>query len=154
MVNDAINTILDALPPSVGSFAGSQYPLPIAQTFRGDEPIDLEAIRRSLLKRTNDDPQTILAPLLIAAEQIEAGYGDNAEYFLDDQKVQSIVFTGSKWRAGWALGACRTETTAEAGFRRVSSVYLNARGLAFYLCSVVDHHASCSPSWTVPSVPL
>jgi DNA replication protein DnaC len=53
-----------------------------------------------------------------------------------------------------ALGACRTETTAEAGFRRVSSVYLNARGLAFYLCSVVDHHASCSPSWTVPSVPL
>ena len=52
------------------------------------------------------------------------------------------------------LGACRTETTAEAGFRRVSSIYLNARGLAFYLCSVVDHHASCSPSWTVPSVRL
>ena len=72
MVNDAIGTILRTLPPSIGSFTGSQYPLPVAQTFRGNEPIDLEAIRRSLLERTNDDPQTILAPLLIAAEQTEA----------------------------------------------------------------------------------
>jgi acetyl-CoA decarbonylase/synthase, CODH/ACS complex subunit beta len=103
MVHDAIEAILNALPPTVGSFAGSQYPLPVAQTFRGNEPVDLEAIRCSLLERTNDDPQTILAPLLIAAEQIEAVSPDKAEYFLDDQKVQSIVFTGSKWRAGWAL---------------------------------------------------
>jgi acetyl-CoA decarbonylase/synthase complex subunit beta len=103
MVRDAIEAILAALPPTVGSFAGSQYPLPVAQTFWGNEPIDLEAIRRSLLERTNDDPQTILTPLLIAAEQIEAVSPDKAEYFLDDQKVQSIVFTGSKWRAGWAL---------------------------------------------------
>ena len=76
MVNDAIGAILTALPPSVGSFTGSQYPLPVAQTFRGNEPVDLEAIRRSLLERTNDDPQTILAPLLVAAEQIEAASPD------------------------------------------------------------------------------
>ena len=112
MVNDAIGAILKALPPTAGSFAGSQYPLPVAQTFRGNEPVDLEAIRRSLLERTNDDPQTILAPLLMAAEQIEAASPDNAEYFLDDQKVQSIVFTGSKWRAGWALVLGNVENAA------------------------------------------
>ena len=112
MVHDAIGAILKALPPSQGSFAGSQYPLPVAQTFRGNEPLDLEAIRRSLLERANDDPQTILAPLLMAAEQIEAASPDNAEYFLDDQKVQSIVFTGSKWRAGWALVLGNVENAA------------------------------------------
>ena len=112
MVNDAIGAILKALPATAGSFAGSQYPLPIAQTFRGNEPMDLEVIRRSLLDRSNDDPQTILAPLLMAAEQIEAASPDNGEYFLEDQKVQSIVFTGSKWRAGWTLVLGNTENAA------------------------------------------
>ena len=74
----------------------------------------MKRIRRSLLERTNDDPQTILAPLLIAAEQIEAVSPDNAQYFLDDQKVQSIVFTGSKWRAGWALVLGNGENAAVA----------------------------------------
>ena len=114
MVRNAIGAILNALPSTAGSFNGSQYPLPVAQTFMGNASFDLEAIRRSLLDRANDDPKTILAPLLIAVEQIEAASPDNAEYFLDDRKVQSLVFTGSKWRAGWALVLGNAENAAVA----------------------------------------
>ena len=52
---------------------------------------------------------------MIAAEQCEAASPDKEEYFLNDRTVQSLVFTGSKWRAGWALvlGGRKHEETVE-----------------------------------------
>ena len=52
---------------------------------------------------------------MIAAEQCEAALPDKEEYFLNDRTVQSLVFTGSKWRAGWALvlGGRKHEETVE-----------------------------------------
>lgn len=115
MVPQAIEQITRLLPEGTHTFTGSDYVLPVAQTFLGNEPVDLERICRALRDRKDDDPKTILAPLLIAAEQCEAACPDNERYFLDDRAVQSLVFTGSKWRAGWALvlGARGHEKTLE-----------------------------------------
>ena len=103
MMQQAIGEILGRLPARPGAFEGSQYPLPVAQTFLGSGSVDLAGLRRGLVETEDDDPKRVLGALLIAAEQCEATSGDRDRFFLDDATVRSLVFTGSKWRAGWVL---------------------------------------------------
>ena len=131
MVPKAIEDITRLLPERVHTFTGSDYPLPVAQTFLGNQSVDLERIRRALRDRADDDPKTVLAPVLIAAEQCEAASPDKEEYFLNDRTVQSLVFTGSKWRAGWALvlGDRKHEETVELLKARDFMVFTDRPGI-------------------------
>lgn len=103
MFADAVNGMLKMLPEKEHSFGGTQYPLPIARTFLGSEPVDPGLLRGKLAEYRDGDPKEILKPLLIAMEQCEAASPDRDEYFIQDRQVQGLVFTGSKWRAGWVL---------------------------------------------------
>lgn len=103
MKSEAINQLLSIMPGTISSFAGSQYPLPLKTTFLGNENLDLEALRLSLSNSQDGDVKDALEPVLLAAELFEAAQPDRDRYFLTDSKVRSLVFTGAKWRAGWAL---------------------------------------------------
>lgn len=132
MVQEALDHLVRLLPSHAGSFEGSQYPLPVAQTFLGEGVVDLDRIRRRLLDRADDDPKTIVTPLLIAAEQCEAASADKQRFFLDDATVRSLVFTGSKWRAGWVLvlGDNEHERTVELLKGKDFIVFTDHAGIA------------------------
>jgi acetyl-CoA decarbonylase/synthase complex subunit beta len=49
------------------------------------------------------DAKDVLQPLLLGAETYEASMEDKDKYFITDHRLRSLVFSGSKWRAGWAL---------------------------------------------------
>jgi CO dehydrogenase/acetyl-CoA synthase beta subunit len=103
MQKQAVNEILNLLPEEVHSFTGSEYPLPIKAAFLGDKDIDIASVRQQLIQKQDGDMKGLLEPLLLAAELSEAAREDKEQFFLDDHTVQSYVFRGSKWRAGWAL---------------------------------------------------
>ena len=103
MQNQAINELVAMLPDEIHTFSGSQYPLPIRAALLGEQALDLAALRQELLQKQDGDVKDLLEPLLLAAEQVEAAQPDSARYFMTDQAVQGYVFSGSKWRAGWAL---------------------------------------------------
>ncbi len=103
MQQQAVSQLLELLPEKVCSFEGSEYPLPVKATFLGDKKINTSSLRAELVDKQNADVKELLEPILLAAELYEACCKDRQQFFLDDQKVQSLVFTGSKWRAGWAL---------------------------------------------------
>ena len=98
-----LRELIESLPHDAPSFDGSQFPLPITAAIHGSRRINTEDIRRQLESVENEDIKKQLEPALVAAEWIEGAQPDKASYFLKDEKVQSLVFTGSKWRAGWAL---------------------------------------------------
>lgn len=103
MQEEAVRLLLEMLPDEVGEFEGSDFALPVKTTFLGDADLSLVALRRELEGRTGDDVKDLLAPVLLAAEQVEAAQADRHQYFLTDRTVQGMVFSGAKWRAGWAL---------------------------------------------------
>ena len=103
MQSKAVDELIAMLPSHIGYFENSQYPLPVATTFLGDVAPDIETIRAGLERNRDGDIKNLLEPLLLGAELVEAAQPDQKDLFLSDEKVQSLVFTGSKWRAGWAL---------------------------------------------------
>lgn len=135
-VGNALKDILAMLPSEVNSFGGTEYPLPIAQTFLGTEPVDLVRLRASLAEWRDSDPKTLLMPLLIAMEQCEAASADRAQFFIEDRQVQSLVFTGSKWRAGWVLvlGDGQEQKIAELLKARSFMVFTDQPGVDGTIC--------------------
>ncbi len=103
MQQQAVNEILNLLPQQIHSFKGSEYPLPIKATFLGNKEINIPSLRQRLVQKQDGDVKDVLEPLLLAAELCEAAHEDKEQFFLTDRRVQSYVFRGSKWRAGWAL---------------------------------------------------
>jgi acetyl-CoA decarbonylase/synthase complex subunit beta len=103
MQQQAIKEILELLPKVPGAFTGSEYPLPVKTTFLGDRDINLSTVKDELKKKMNDDVKGLLEPLLLAAEAVESVRDDRDTFFITDTSVQSKVFNGSKWKAGWAL---------------------------------------------------
>ncbi len=103
MQKEAVDTMLRLLPGRVCHFDGSEYPLPIKATFLGDNEIDLSSLRLQLTEKRACDVKELLKPLLLAAELYEACREDKSAFFITDHAVQSYVFTGSKWKAGWVL---------------------------------------------------
>jgi len=61
----------------------------------GNEPVDLETIRRSLLDRANDDPKTILAHLQIAVRAPAASVENNGTGFFGDKRLEAHVTRGT-----------------------------------------------------------
>lgn len=115
LLDQAVTEILSLLPEAIHGFSGSQYPAPVRTALLGGEEPDLALLRRQLEEGRLGDPKDVLEPLLLAAEIVEAAQPDKADYFLGDRKVQAAVFSGSKWRAGWALvlgGGDQTELVA------------------------------------------
>ncbi len=103
MLHSAVEQLLAILPEEVGKFKQTEYPLPIKSAFLGEKPIHCSAVRKDLIEKQNGDLKDLLEPLLLAAELYEASCQDNEQYFLTDNQVQSYVFSGSKWKAGWVL---------------------------------------------------
>ncbi|TFG71104.1 MAG: hypothetical protein E4H27_05315 [Anaerolineales bacterium] len=103
MQRKAVDELIAMLPPHVGHFENSQYPLPITTTFIGDTAPDIENIRADLLSHRDGDVKNLLEPVLLGAELVEAVQPDRQDLFLSDERVQSLVFMGSKWHAGWVL---------------------------------------------------
>lgn len=98
-----ISEMLSLLPNSISDFAGSEYPMPIRTTFLGDEEISIQELKKELIEKQNDDVKEILEPLLLSAELYEASCSDKGQFFINDLSLQSYVFNGSKWKAGWVL---------------------------------------------------
>lgn len=103
MLHEFVTELISMLPERVGSFPKTQYPLPVVATFRGDKFPTCASVRSELEARADGDIKELLESVLLAAEMIESVADDRAEYFLTDQRVQRLVFQGSKWRAGWCL---------------------------------------------------
>jgi CO dehydrogenase/acetyl-CoA synthase beta subunit/nitroreductase len=99
----AMTELLKMLPDKVHTFDSSEYPLPLKTTFLGNEKLDISNLRQKLIQKQNEDVKKLLEPLLLAAEQCEAAKDDKKQFFLNDRTVQTYVFRGSKWRAGWVL---------------------------------------------------
>ena len=131
MQANAVGQLLAMLPSRVHAFEGSEYPLPVKSAMLGDAPLDLETLRAELRTRQGGDPKDLIEPLLLAAEQIEAAQPDRGDFFLTDAKVRSLVFTGSKWRAGWALvlGGEDQQSLVEALQAREFMVFTDAPDL-------------------------
>ena len=101
----AVKEFLKLLPAKISHFRGSQYPLPIKTAFLGlgDDKLSISELRQTLSKKQDKDIKYLLEPFLLAAELYEASQKDNKKYFITDKEVQSYVFMGSKWKAGWVL---------------------------------------------------
>lgn len=99
----ALQQLLSLLPERVGSFGGTEYPLPVKSTFLGNNSIDIPELRKQLEDMQNADIKELLEPLLLASELYEASCGDRQDFFITDEALQGHVFMGSKWRAGWSL---------------------------------------------------
>jgi acetyl-CoA decarbonylase/synthase complex subunit beta len=99
----AVTRILELLPEQITVFKNTETPLPIGATFLGSAKPDISVLRQKITLKQSGDVKELLEPVLLAAELYEASCSDKEDFFLDDKQVQRYVFTGSKWRAGWAL---------------------------------------------------
>jgi acetyl-CoA decarbonylase/synthase complex subunit beta len=99
----AVKEILGLLPKKVGRFNNTEFPLPIRATFLSNGPLSLSRLKKSLVEKQEGDVKDLLQPILLAGETIEAASPDRDDFFITDRKMQKLVFTGSKWRAGWVL---------------------------------------------------
>ena len=100
---DAIQSLIAALPGHTGSFAGSEYLLPVHTAYLADAPSDLKALSERLAAFHGSDVKPIIDSVLLGAEAVESVQPDRERHFITDRAVQDYVFMGSKWRAGWAL---------------------------------------------------
>lgn len=98
----SLSGLKKAMPREVSGFAGSQYTLPLCQAVLGHVPGAGEVLRA--LKTTDpDDAGHLALHSALAAECWEAAQPDAAERFVRDAQLRGYVFSGGKWRAGWAF---------------------------------------------------
>ena len=102
-IDKALKTLLATLPAEARPFSGSEIPLPVRAAYLADKPLDLPALGRTLASFHGSDVKPAIDPVLLCAEAVESVQPDRETYFIVDRSVQEYVFTGSKWRAGWAL---------------------------------------------------
>ena len=99
-----IERILQELPDAFSAFERTEYPMPVSQAILGEVP-DMAKLREWLKQSAQGDLENACEPVAVAAEVIESRSADRETYFLDDDRVQSYVFRGAKWKAGWVLVA-------------------------------------------------
>ena len=131
MQGTAVNDLIALLPDHAGSFEKTQYPLPVKTAILGEAPLDTEDIRKELEAHKNGDIRDVLEPALLAAEWVESVQADRHQRFIDDVRLQGIVFMGSKWQAGWALvlGDNRHEDHVRMLIQRELIVFTDHPGL-------------------------
>ena len=99
-----LNDLIAKLPETVRPFEGTEFPFPVSQALFGSNP-DLKSLREegARLEDSEAAAQEAAWVALGAAEAVESVQEDRAKYFLSDGQFRGAVFTGIKWRAGWAL---------------------------------------------------
>lgn len=92
------------LPDQAISFERTEFPFPVSWALFGSAP-DLKSLREesARLDESEAAAQEAAWVVLGAAEVVESVQDDRARYFLSDGQFRGAVFTGIKWRAGWAL---------------------------------------------------
>jgi len=102
-----LDELMDALPERITTFEGSDYPLPLCQAVRGGMPT-VQEIRDLVAGADRRDVAHLALHAALAAECYEASRPDSAQLFVRDAALRGLVFSGAKWRAGWAflLGEC------------------------------------------------
>ena len=93
-----------ALPETAVPFAAMEFPFPVSEVLRPASP-DLGRLREKAteLQAREAAPQEAAWVALMAAEAVESTAEDRERFFLSDATARGLVFTGIKWRAGWAL---------------------------------------------------
>ncbi len=101
--NSLLKEAIKLVPGRAGSFKGSQFPLPVYFAISGKEKVNLVELKSELDRKSKGDIKDFMEPLLVAAELYESSRKDKSELFITDSILREYVFTGSKWKAGWAL---------------------------------------------------
>ncbi len=99
-----LSQLVDQLPQAAVPFEGAQFPFPVSQALFGAAP-DIARLRDQAehLDSSQAAPQDAAWVALAAAEAIESVQSDRDQHFIRDGQFRGMVFTGIKWRAGWAL---------------------------------------------------
>ena len=99
-----LQDLIRRLPESARPFTKTEFPYPVCEALFGGPP-DLAAIRRAAeeIERTEAAAHEASWTVLAAAEAIESAEPDREKWFVGDGQFRGMVFTGVKWRAGWAL---------------------------------------------------
>ena len=133
-IDKALKSLLATLPAEARPFSGSEIPLPVRAAYLADKPLDLPALGRTLASFHGSDVKPAIDPVLLCAEAVESVQPDRETYFIVDRGVQEYVFTGSKWRAGWALvlGAEGSEGLIRGLQEREFMVFTDLPGIQRY----------------------
>jgi len=99
-----LRALMGQLPPAPVPFTRTAFPFPVSQALFG-EPPDLERLKRDGAELDGSDrpAQDAAWVALAAAEAVESVQPDREQYFASDSSFRGAVFSGIKWRAGWAL---------------------------------------------------
>jgi len=99
-----LQELLAQLPDAAVPFAPTQFPFPISEVLTAAPP-DLTRLRNKVaeLEAAGAAPHEAAWVVLMAAEAIESAAADRDRFFLSDGTARGLIFTGIKWRAGWAL---------------------------------------------------
>jgi hypothetical protein len=98
----SLSGLMTAMPRRVRGFVGSQFTMPLCQAVLGHVPTAPE-VRDALRHTDADDHGHLALHAALAAEVYEAAQPDAAERFVRDGQLRGYVFSGGKWRAGWAF---------------------------------------------------
>ena len=101
-MREEIEKIMNLLQEKFLPFEGTEYPMPVSQAILGDMP-KLPELRNWLDEACQGQLKGAMEPVAVASEVIESSADDRNDFFLNDVRVQRIVFQGAKWRAGWVL---------------------------------------------------
>jgi len=96
--------LMSEVPERPVPFPGTQFPFPVSQALFGCAP-DPAALRRRAgeLEQSEASPHEAAWTVLSAAEAAASVASDRQQRFISDGTFRGLVFTGIKWRAGWAL---------------------------------------------------
>jgi hypothetical protein len=99
-----LRELLAQLPDAAIPFASTQFPFPVSEVLTAAPP-ELARLREEAAKLEAEGAPAHHAAwvVLMAAEAIESAAPDRDQRFIGDGTFRGLVFTGIKWRAGWAL---------------------------------------------------
>ncbi len=98
----AVAELLARLPDEPAAFQDSDYTLPLCQAVLGKVPSTAE-VRRLVEAADPEELGHMAVHAALAAECCEADLEDAQERFVTDDELRGLVFSGAKWRAGWAF---------------------------------------------------
>jgi len=101
-ISGSLSQLQDALPRALRGFQGSHYLLPLCQAILGHLPEAAE-VRKELEQEDGDDVGHLALHAALASECWEAVQPEAGELFVRDAQLRGLVFSGGKWRAGWAF---------------------------------------------------
>jgi acetyl-CoA decarbonylase/synthase complex subunit beta len=90
------------VPEKRPAFTGSEFDLPLCEAVYGHVP-DPQRVSADLRMADPEDVGEFALHAALAAEMYEATAPDSDELFVGDPALRGMVFSGGKWRAGWAF---------------------------------------------------